>query len=176
MLFVSHDRYFVNRVADHLLIVEPDRFRVIEGNYDTYLHLVKQGLAQDARAAVAAKRRRAESTAARCQRTETEAAKRKFPYRKPAEYRGRYPPAGSPSAGVAARYLDEAILRDGGRVKQIQAELSELEWRSPGCTSTGRSAGNEPVRAVPGAVSSRQIDVSFSEVRHFHPTCPLIGR
>jgi ATP-binding cassette, subfamily F, member 3 len=36
VLFVSHDRYFVNQVADHLLIVEPDRVRVIEGNYETF--------------------------------------------------------------------------------------------------------------------------------------------
>ncbi len=35
--FVSHDRYFVNRVADHLLIIEPDRIRVVEGNYDTFV-------------------------------------------------------------------------------------------------------------------------------------------
>ena len=27
VLFVSHDRYFVNRVADHLLMIEPDRVR-----------------------------------------------------------------------------------------------------------------------------------------------------
>ena len=45
VLLVSHDRYFLNRVVDHLLVVEPGRFRVIEGNYDTYLHLVAQGLA-----------------------------------------------------------------------------------------------------------------------------------
>jgi ATP-binding cassette, subfamily F, member 3 len=32
VLFVSHDRYFVDRVADHLLIVEKDRVRVIEGD------------------------------------------------------------------------------------------------------------------------------------------------
>ena len=36
VLFVSHDRYFVNQVADHLLIVEPGRVRVIEGNYETF--------------------------------------------------------------------------------------------------------------------------------------------
>ena len=40
VLFVSHDRYFVNRVADHLLVVEPGRVRVIEGNYETY-HLLQ---------------------------------------------------------------------------------------------------------------------------------------
>ena len=43
-----------DKVATKLLVVEPGRFRVIDGNYDTYLHLVKQGLAKDARAAVAA--------------------------------------------------------------------------------------------------------------------------
>ena len=31
VLFVSHDRYFVNRVADHLLVIEPDRVRVDRG-------------------------------------------------------------------------------------------------------------------------------------------------
>ena len=36
VLFVSHDRYFVNRVADHLIIFEPGGVRVIEGNYDAY--------------------------------------------------------------------------------------------------------------------------------------------
>ncbi len=36
VLFISHDRYFVNQVADRLLIVEPGRFRVIDGNYATY--------------------------------------------------------------------------------------------------------------------------------------------
>jgi ATP-binding cassette, subfamily F, member 3 len=36
VLFVSHDRYFVNRVADHLLIFEPGNVRVIEGNYEAY--------------------------------------------------------------------------------------------------------------------------------------------
>ena len=51
VLMVSHDRYFVNQVADHLLVVEPGRFRVIEGNYATYLHLVRQGSVADPRAA-----------------------------------------------------------------------------------------------------------------------------
>jgi ATP-binding cassette subfamily F protein 3 len=36
VLFVSHDRYFVNRVADHLIIFEPGAVRVIEGNYEAY--------------------------------------------------------------------------------------------------------------------------------------------
>jgi ATP-binding cassette subfamily F protein 3 len=44
VLFVSHDRYFVNQVADHLLIVEPGQVRVIEGNYETFQMLQGRGL------------------------------------------------------------------------------------------------------------------------------------
>jgi ATP-binding cassette subfamily F protein 3 len=49
VLFVSHDRYFVNQVADHLLIVEPGRVRVIEGNYETFQMLEgrKTGLLEE---------------------------------------------------------------------------------------------------------------------------------
>jgi ATP-binding cassette subfamily F protein 3 len=47
VLFVSHDRYFLNRVADHLLIIEPGRVRLVEGNYDAY-QLVLSGRPGDA--------------------------------------------------------------------------------------------------------------------------------
>jgi ATP-binding cassette subfamily F protein 3 len=36
VLFVSHDRYFVDRVADHLLVLEKDRVRIVAGNYQVY--------------------------------------------------------------------------------------------------------------------------------------------
>ncbi len=41
VLFVSHDRYFVNRVADHLIVFEPGGVRVIEGNYEEYQLFLK---------------------------------------------------------------------------------------------------------------------------------------
>lgn len=48
VLFISHDRYFVDRVADHLLIIQPDaRFRTLEGNYSTFRMMVSQGLMVD---------------------------------------------------------------------------------------------------------------------------------
>ncbi|MDO4586327.1 MAG: ABC-F family ATP-binding cassette domain-containing protein [Planctomycetia bacterium] len=48
VLFISHDRYFVDRVADHLLIIQPNaKFRVLEGNYSDFRHLVAKGLIQD---------------------------------------------------------------------------------------------------------------------------------
>ncbi len=37
ILFVSHDRYFVQQIADHLLVCEDGRFRIFEGGYAEYL-------------------------------------------------------------------------------------------------------------------------------------------
>ena len=84
MLFVSHDRYFVNQVADHLLIVEPGRVRVIEGNYDTYLHLRSAGW-PDARVGVGrADEGRVGRSGCPADRKGSR-RKRRFPYRKPEE-------------------------------------------------------------------------------------------
>ena len=48
VLFISHDRYFVDRTADHLLIIQPDaRFKTLEGNYSTFRHMVSKGLMAD---------------------------------------------------------------------------------------------------------------------------------
>ncbi len=48
VLFISHDRYFVDCVADHLLIIQPDaRFKTLEGNYSTFRHMVSKGLMAD---------------------------------------------------------------------------------------------------------------------------------
>ena len=41
LLFVSHDRYFINKVADSLLIFEKDKIRYFQGNYQQYLETKK---------------------------------------------------------------------------------------------------------------------------------------
>jgi ATP-binding cassette subfamily F protein 3 len=81
VLVVTHDRYFLNRVADRLIVVQDGQARVIEGDYETYQRLLKQEEtrsqaksegppAPDAKAAAPSHRER---------------RKRKFPYRKPAD-------------------------------------------------------------------------------------------
>ncbi|MDO4551316.1 MAG: ABC-F family ATP-binding cassette domain-containing protein [Planctomycetia bacterium] len=36
VLFVSHDRYFINQVATHLLIMDPEKARIFPGNYQEW--------------------------------------------------------------------------------------------------------------------------------------------
>ena len=37
MLMVSHDRYFINKLADKIIYLTADGVRVFDGNYDSYL-------------------------------------------------------------------------------------------------------------------------------------------
>ncbi|MDX1963146.1 MAG: ABC-F family ATP-binding cassette domain-containing protein [Pirellulales bacterium] len=137
VIFVSHDRYFLNKVADHLLIVEPRRFRVLEGNYETYLQLAKSGLATEAKSAVeqfAAAAQPVKSTAKSSgQGSTTEAAsggvavkakrKRKFPYRKVAEIEAEIQQLEASVEELQAAQIDPQVLRNADKIKSVLAEL-----------------------------------------------------
>ena len=133
VIFVSHDRYFVNQVADKLLVVEPGRFRVIEGNYDTYQHFVKQGLAKEARAgtAVAASKAKADADQEKRGKPTKERRKRKFPYRKTADIEAEIAQREARIEEIHQLFGAEEVLRDGSRVKQLKAELEEHETTLP---------------------------------------------
>jgi ATP-binding cassette subfamily F protein 3 len=128
VLFVSHDRYFLNRVADHLLVVEPTRFRVIEGNYDTYVHYVKKGLA----AATTSKPDLASSNG-RAGAKEARAAgeperspvkrKRRFPYRKVADLEQEIHERETAIEEINSQLVDPAVLRSGERTRTLKADL-----------------------------------------------------
>jgi ATP-binding cassette, subfamily F, member 3 len=78
VLVVSHDRYFLNQVADRLIVIADGKAKVIEGDFETYqrLKLQEQELAQSKKdiGAVA-------TTAAKANAS-NDRKKRKFPYRK----------------------------------------------------------------------------------------------
>jgi ATP-binding cassette subfamily F protein 3 len=134
VLFVSHDRYFLNQVASKLLIVEPGRFRVIDGNYDTYLHFVKRGLAQEARAGVAAAGGNGQQTSEAAKadaRTGKERRKRKYPYRKVADIEREIAQRESRIRELHELFASEEVLRDGARIKELKAELDEHQVALP---------------------------------------------
>ena len=84
VLVVSHDRYFLNRVADRLIHIASGRARVIEGDYETFQHLVQKEKERDqkpaAKAAAAPDRPKPAPASGQAERP-----KRKFPYRKAAD-------------------------------------------------------------------------------------------
>ncbi len=52
VLLVTHDRYLVNAVADHILVLRDGKASVVQGNYEDYRHWIKEGLAIDDRGGV----------------------------------------------------------------------------------------------------------------------------
>jgi len=132
VLFVSHDRYFINRVADHILVAEPGRFRLVEGNYDAYVRLVQSGLsagpAESARSAADAKAEKASRPESPpSSEAEPPRRKRRFPYRKvedlEAEIRERETQVEQFHAALA---LPETH-RDGQKARQVKADIAEAQ-------------------------------------------------
>src|SRR5262249_58914034 len=109
VLVVSHDRYFLNQVADRLIVLGGGRARVIEGDYETY-----QRLAQQEAASAPAKPAAADAPATAADGpAKGEKRKRKFPYRKSAD-------------------LEREIAEVEARVAEVEDLLGQpATWRDP---------------------------------------------
>lgn len=119
VLLVSHDRYFVNRVADHLLLIEPERVRIIEGNYDTYQMLLGRAAKESAEMPAEPPSRPAETTPKRV------AVKRRFPYRKVADLEDEIIARETCIEELQGELAEPSVLRDGDRSRQVKARIEE---------------------------------------------------
>lgn len=146
VLFVSHDRYFINQTADHLLIIEPDGVRVVEGNYDMYLLLKKNGFvnpeSEKSRSANGNKSAGANKSSSeskeqnnsepkndRRKKVEVPKKKRKFPYRKLEEIEKDIAWKEQEIAQLQEKMLQPEILRNGAAVKKVQNDLAQAQQR-----------------------------------------------
>ncbi|MHB1036173.1 MAG: ABC-F family ATP-binding cassette domain-containing protein [Pirellulales bacterium] len=127
VLFVSHDRYFLNRVADHLLVVEPGRFRTIEGNYDTYLHMAS--LEPAAAPPISAGAASAEQPSPPPRRSSSRPAKpkRRFPYRKVADLETEIFERETRIAELHERLAQPDVHRNGDQVREVKAEIADQQ-------------------------------------------------
>jgi ATP-binding cassette, subfamily F, member 3 len=129
VLFVNHDRYFVNRVADHLLVIEPDRVRAVEGNYDSYQMLLGR-IPSDAEAGSNAEAERTEAASSRRERPEDatkKSARRRFPYRKVADLEQEIFELEARVEQLQRELAEPSVLRDGDRARQIKNELGQQQ-------------------------------------------------
>jgi ATP-binding cassette, subfamily F, member 3 len=115
VLVVSHDRYFLNQVADRLIVVADGRARVIEGDYETYQRLA----AQEAEVATARTPAKSPEVAGDGQQ-KGDRRKRKFPYRKPEEIEREIGEIEAEVAEMEDRLGQPAIWRDPIRARELQ--------------------------------------------------------
>lgn len=122
VLLVSHDRYFLDRVATHLLVNEGDRWFEFGGTYTEYLAFRQARRAEEAAAA--------ERAAARAALADPKPAakdsrrKRKYPYRKVAEIEGEIAATETLVAQCQADLGDPEVHRDAAR---MMATMSRFE-------------------------------------------------
>jgi len=124
-LFVSHDRFFVNRVADHLLVVEKDRIRVVEGNYDTYQHMIgrKSGGNSDREPTKTGPSAPGKRSAKTGEPRKPPQTKRRFPYRKVADLEEEIFERETCLEELHQQLARGDTHRDGERVRRIKAEI-----------------------------------------------------
>jgi ATP-binding cassette subfamily F protein 3 len=137
VLFVSHDRYFIDRVADHLVVLEKDRVRIVAGNYTEYQRVLQRGEAVESESSEAEERRQrsaqakksAPPPAAPPSQDDLKARKRKFPYRKLAEIEADIHNRETRVAELHDLLAQPDTHRDGNRVRQFMAEVEEQKQR-----------------------------------------------
>ncbi len=117
LLFVSHDRYFLDRVASDVLVVEPGHWACYDGNYSDYVLFLKN---RDAELKAAAERSPAASKgpATDDRRSSREPRrKRKFPYRKVEDIEAEIAATEAQVAECEANLVDPAFHRDAAKMK-----------------------------------------------------------
>jgi len=127
VLVVSHDRYFLNQVADRLVVLGGEKARVIEGDYETYQRIS----AQEAEAAQAKTASAASASAAADgktgDKTKGEKRKRKFPYRKSAELEREIAEAEARVATLEDLLGQPATWRDPVKARDSQLQHEDLK-------------------------------------------------
>ncbi|MCS7306522.1 MAG: ABC-F family ATP-binding cassette domain-containing protein [Thermoguttaceae bacterium] len=122
VLFVSHDRYFINQVADHLIVLQPDRVRIVEGNYETYRHLAQTLWSQPS----PAPKPQPSSPKLTAQPPEQKPRrKRKFPYRKLEDLEAEIFQRETRLEELYQLLATPEVYRNGQRVREVQQEIEE---------------------------------------------------
>ena len=128
VLVVTHDRYFLNQVADRLIVLGNGRARVIEGDYETYQNLEQQNARN---AAATSKSATARSAPAADPKTDGKSdqtkRKRKFPYRKTADLEREIAEKEAIAAELEDRLGQPGTWRDPIKAVETQQRHTDLK-------------------------------------------------
>ncbi|GAB4152472.1 MAG: ABC-F family ATP-binding cassette domain-containing protein [Planctomycetaceae bacterium] len=141
LLFVSHDRYFLDRVASHVIVLEPDRWRYYEGNYSDFVRFEKNRVAElagDKPASLSAGKSGSGSNESKTSTTDRQSTiskapakpakrKRKFPYRKVDDIETEIAEQEELLEHLQSQLADPDVLRDGDRVKETMQAFEETK-------------------------------------------------
>jgi ATP-binding cassette, subfamily F, member 3 len=126
-LVVSHDRYFLNRVVDLLIVLGDGRAQLIHGNYDTY---ERMRALQAETAPPKADRSRAPTAANNGDPASGKTKrKRRFPYRKIEDLEADIAAAETTLKELEERLASPDLYREGDKVKETTRAFEEIKTR-----------------------------------------------
>jgi ATP-binding cassette subfamily F protein 3 len=125
VIVISHDRYFLNQVADRIIEVRDGRARVVEGNYETFERLRKaerSGTPANTSKSV----QPIDEIRGRGGAKKSAPRKRKFAYRKPAEIEREIQALEAEFAATESLLGSPETYREPDRARQTQTRYDDL--------------------------------------------------
>ncbi len=132
VIVVSHDRYFLNRIVDQLIVLEGDGCcQLIHGNYDTYeLMRAQQNSAElEKKTKNASTLQSSNASAAANTSTSKEKRKRRFPYRKVEDLEAEIAAHETKLRELEHALASPDLYRDGEKVKETMRGFEETKAR-----------------------------------------------
>lgn len=126
VIVVSHDRYFLNRVCDLLIVLENGRSEVVYGNYDTYELLRANRLAAAKSTERGARSVEPEKAVVRTSNKPPK-RKRKFPYRKVDDLEKDIAAGEQQVAELETSLASAETYRDAGRFSDTLKAFEEAK-------------------------------------------------
>jgi ATP-binding cassette, subfamily F, member 3 len=122
-IVVSHDRYFLNRVVDLLVVFEGERCQVVHGNYDMYelLRAEQKAGASGTKNNAPAKNGATKQLATKVKK------KRRFPYRKVEDLETEIAATETRLRELEALLASPDLYRDGEKVKDTMRNFEETK-------------------------------------------------
>jgi ATP-binding cassette, subfamily F, member 3 len=128
VIVVSHDRYFLNRVVDLLIVLEPGRCEVVYGNYDTF-ELLRANRLRAEKTSERNKPAEAEKPAPARANAKPAKRKRKFPYRKVEDLEKDIAAEEAKVAELEASLASAETYRDAGKFQETLQSFEEAKGK-----------------------------------------------
>ena len=129
VLFVSHDRYFINQVATDILDMRKDGIKHYEGDYDDYLATVAKATAPNPASSAQSSPASSQGTQSYQQSKDQQRARRKL-QRKVDDLEKQMAQLEDQQANIEAEMSKPEVATDIGKLTDLQKELDQLKAQS----------------------------------------------
>ena len=123
IVVVSHDRYFLDRIVQRLLVLRPESHRQFLGNYSDYIRTIEDETRAAEASRESAKRKREASVKA----ARAAAPKSRFDRMAMAELEEFIMDGEAKVAAFEAKFADPDVYRDGARAATLRTEFEDLK-------------------------------------------------